>query len=190
MLAVMPLTLTWDLIVIIFFALIVAYSFIVGKDESVKIIIASYISIVAIQAIGNILGLLSAQSTSVMDLLGFGLSPYVISIIKLILFVVMIIFMAIRGGFEMSYEKEIGGIWEPIITGAFGFATAGLLLTALLTYVAAKPLLDSSLASAPLLQPLLTGSSLVQYLVNYQNVWFALPAVLLLSIGLVTSWEK
>lgn len=186
----MPLTLTWDLIVIIFFALIVAYSFIVGKDQAVKIIIASYISIVAIQALGNILSLLSNQSTSIMDLLGFGLSPSVISIIKLVLFVVMIIFMAIRGGFEMSYEKEIGGIWEPIITGAFGFATAGLLLTALLTYVAAKPLLDSALSSAPLLQPLLNGSTLVYYMVDYQNVWFAFPALLLLGVGLVTSWEK
>lgn len=186
----MPLTLTWDLIVIIFFALIVAYSFIVGKDQAVKIIISSYISIVAIQAIGNILGLLSVQSSATMNLLGFGLSANIISIIKMVLFVVMIIFMAIRGGFEMSYEKEIGGIWEPIITGAFGFATAGLLLTALLTYVAAKPLLDAALSSATLLQPLLTGSTLVHYMVDYQNIWFALPAILLLGVGLVTSWEK
>lgn len=186
----MPLTLTWDLIVIIFFALIVAYSFIVGKDQAVKIIISSYISIVAIQALGNILSLLSNQSTSILELVGFGLSPSVISIMKLILFVVMIIFMAIKGGFEMSYEKEIGGIWEPIITGAFGFATAGLLLTALLTYVAAKPLLDASLASATLLQPLLQGGVLVHYMVDYQNIWFALPAMLLLGVGIVTSWEK
>lgn len=186
----MPLTLTWDLIVIIFFAIVVAYSFIVGKDESVKIIISSYISIVAVQAIGNILSMLSGQSSSVMDLLGFGLSPNVISIIKLVLFVAMIIFMAIRGGFEMEYAKQIGGVWEPVITGLFGFATAGLLLTALLTYVAAKPLLDFSLSSAPLLQPLLSGSTLVQYMVGYQNVWFALPALLLLGVGIAASWEK
>jgi hypothetical protein len=186
----MPLTLSWDLIVIVFFAVIVAYSFIVGKDESVKIIISSYISIVAVQAIGNLLSLLSSQSTSVMDLLGFGLSPNVISIVKLILFVVMIIFLAIRGGFEMQYAKEISGVWEPVVTGAFGFATAGLLLTALLTYVAAKPLLDFSLSSAPLIQPLLRDSTLVQYMVDYQNVWFCLPAVLLLGVGIAASWEK
>jgi len=186
----MQIALSWDLIVIIFFAVIVAYSFIVGKDESVKIIISSYISIVAIQAIGNLLSLLSSQSTSIMELLGFGLSADIISIIKLILFVAMIIFLAIRGGFEMDYEQEVGGMWEPVITAAFGFATAGLLLTALLTYIAAKPLLDFSLASAPLLQPLLVGSSLVQIMVTYQNLWFSIPAILLLVVGFISSRQK
>ena len=186
----MPITLSWDLIVIVFFATVVAYSFIVGKDESVKIIIASYIAIVAVQAIGNLLSLLSAQSTSVMDMLGFGLSPDIISIIKLILFVAMIIVLAIRGGFEMEYAKDIEGTWEPVITGAFGFATAGLLLTALLTYIAAKPILDFSLPSAPLLQPLLQGSTLVQWMVTYQNIWFCLPALLLLGVGFAATRGK
>lgn len=189
----MPITLSWDLIVIIFFAVIVAYSFIVGKDESVKIIIASYISIVAVQAVGNLLGMLSAQSSlasgtqNFASLLGFGFDPAVVSIIKLIIFVCMIIFLAIRGGFDMQYTQEIGGIWDPVITAICGFLTAGLLLTALLTYIAAKPLLDSSLALAPLLQPLLAGSTLVTFMVEWQNLWFSLPAVLMMVVGYMAS---
>lgn len=186
----MPLTLSWDLIVIIFFAVIVAYSFIVGKDESVKIIIASYISIVAVQAIGNLLGMLTPQSssgTSIIAMLGFGFSPDIVSIVKLVLFVAIIIFLAIRGGFDMQYTQEIGGIWDPIVTAICGFLTAGLLLTALLTYVSAKPLLDSSLASAPLLQPLLAGSTLVAFMVEWQNLWFCLPAVLMMVVGYMAS---
>jgi len=183
----MEIALTWDLLVIVFFAVIVAYSFIVGKDESVKIIIASYIAIVSVQAIGNLLELLNGQSQSIMDLLGFGLDMNIISTVKLVLFVAMIIFLAIRGGFEMSYAKELDGVWDPVITGAFGFATSGLLLSALLTYIAAKPLLDDTLGQAPLLQPLLHGSTLVQIMVDYQNVWFCLPALLLLTIGFISN---
>lgn len=186
----MPITLSWDLIVIIFFAVIVAYSFIVGKDESVKIIIASYISIVAVQAIGNLMGMLTPQSssgTSITAMLGFGFSPDIVSIIKLVLFVSIIIFLAIRGGFDMQYTQEIGGIWDPIVTAICGFLTAGLLLTALLTYISAKPLLDSSLASAPLLQPLLAGSTLVTFMVQWQNVWFCLPAILMMVVGYIAS---
>lgn len=186
----MPITLSWDLIVIVFFATVVAYSFIVGKDESVKIIIATYIATVAVQAIGNLFSVLSTQSSSTMNLLGFGLNADVISIFKLILFVAMIIFLAIRGGFEMDYAKEIGGVWDPVVTAAFGFATAGLLLISLLTYIAARPILDSALATAPLLQPLLTGSTLVQYMVLYQNLWFCLPALLLLVVGFVATRGK
>ncbi len=183
----MPITLSWDLIVIIFFAVIVAYSFIVGKDESVKIIIASYIATIAVQAIGNLLNMLSMQSSSVTSLLGFGLDPDIVSIIKLVIFVCMIIFLAIRGGFEMQYDKEIGGVWDPVITAACGFVTAGLLLSSLLTYVAAKPLLDSSLVYAPLLQPLLAGSTLVQIMVDWQYVWFSIPAILIMVVGYIAS---
>ncbi len=183
----MPITLSWDLIVIIFFAVIVAYSFIVGKDESVKIIIASYIATIAVQAIGNLLNMLSMQSSSVTSFLGFGLDPDIVSIIKLVIFVCMIIFLAIRGGFEMQYNKEIGGVWDPVITAACGFVTAGLLLSSLLTYVAAKPLLDSSLVYAPLLQPLLAGSTLVQIMVDWQNVWFSIPAILIMVVGYIAS---
>lgn len=182
----MDITLTWDLIVIVFFAIVLAYSFIVGKDESVKIIIASYIAIVAVQAIGNLLELLTGESKTMMDMLGFTVDRNIISTIKLILFVAMIIFLAIRGGFEMEYAKQIEGVWETVLTGAFGFATAGLLLTALLTYIAAKPILDHTLGSAPLLAPLLMQSQLVSVMVDYQNVWFCLPAVLLLVVGFIS----
>lgn len=186
----MHVTLTWDLIVVVFFAIVLAYSFIVGKNESVKIIIASYIAIVAVAAIGSLLDSLLGGSQDVTKLLGFGLDANTLSTVKLILFVAVIIFLAIRGGFEMEYAKEIDGPWEIALTAGFGFATAGLLLTALLTYIGAEPLLDPNLASAPLLQPLLQESQLVGYMVQYQAVWFALPAVLLLVVGFVSQNKK
>lgn len=179
----MQLSLTWDLLVIVFFAVILAYSFIVGKDESVKIVIASYIAIVAVQAVGNLLGYLAGSSQDVTAMLGFTVDGNMVSTAKLILFVAMIIFLAIRGGFEMEYAKEIGGVWEPVVTGAFGFATAGLLLTALLTYIGAKPILDATLAEAPLLQPLLAESALVRFMTDWQNIWFSFPAFLLVIVG-------
>ena len=179
----MQVNLTWDLIVIVFFALILAYSFIVGKNESVKIIIASYIAIVAVQAVGNLLTLVLGQSQSIANFLGIGLNGNILSTVKLILFVATIIFLAVKGGFEMEYAKDIQGVWNTALTAAFGFATAGLLLTALLTYIAAKPILDDTLRTAPLLAPLLAQSRLVAIMIEYQNVWFCLPAILLLVVG-------
>jgi hypothetical protein len=182
----MEISLTWDLLVIVFFAIVVAYSFIVGKDESVKIIIASYIAIVSVQAVGNLLELVAGESQGLTDMLGVAVDQNILSIIKLILFVATIIFLSIQGGFEMQYAKDLPSVWEPVLTGAFGFATSGLLLSALLTYIAARPILDESLSAAPLLSPLLRESSLVQYMVDYQNIWFALPAVLLLIVGFLS----
>lgn len=187
----MHVALTWDLLVIVFFAVVVAYSFIVGKDESVKIIISTYISLVAVQAIGGIIGMLNGvQSDSWMQTLGLGIDMDIVSTIKLVLFVGMIVSLAIKGGFEMEYAKNLSGMWEPVVTAGLGFVTAGLLLTSLLTYIAARPIADDTLRSAPLLSPLLQDSQLVQIMVDYQYVWFCLPAILLLVVGFLGNTEE
>ena len=49
----MNVTLTWDLFIIVFFAVIITYSFIIGRREAIKIIIATYIAIVAVQGSGT-----------------------------------------------------------------------------------------------------------------------------------------
>lgn len=182
----MELALTWDLLVIVFFAIVVAYSFIVGKDEAVKIVIASYIALVAMQAVGNLMGQLVGESQPVAAFLGLGMQQNILSTVKLCLFVAMIIGLSVMGGFEMDYMRALPGFWEPAATAVFGFATAGLLLSALLTYIAATPILDGDLASAPFLLPIVQSSPLVRIMVDYQNVWFALPALLLLTIGIVS----
>ncbi len=182
----MELALTWDLLVIVFFAIVVAYSFIVGKDEAVKIIIASYIAIVAIQAVGNLLTMMVGESQSVAQFLGLGIDHTVISIIKLALFVAVIIGLSVSGGFDTDYPHPLPGFWEPVATAIFGLLTAGLLLSALLTYIAATPILDGNLATAPFLLPIVQSSPLVRIMVEYQNVWFALPAILLLTIGILS----
>jgi hypothetical protein len=181
----MYVTLTWDLLVIVFFAIVVAYSFIVGKDESVKIVIAAYIASVAVQGIGNLLMKLSDTSQPLVGFFGYALDMDLISTAKIVLFVTLIIFLAIKGGFEMSYEKEMEGIWQTALTGLFGFSTAGLLLSTLVTYIAARPILDTQIATSPSLGPLLLQSRLVQMMVDYQDVWFALPAFLLLAVGVL-----
>lgn len=188
----MQITLSWDLMVIVFFAVVIAYSFIVGKDESIKIVIASYISILAVQGIGNLLfkayestGMIAPGASEAMS--SSSTDTNILAIAKLIIFVAMIIFLALKGGFEMQNSSSLGGIIEPLFTALFGIATAGLLLASLLTFIAARPLLDTTLISAPLLSPLLAQSTLVQWMVIYQDVWFCLPAVLLLVIGFLNS---
>ena len=175
---------------IVFFAIICAYSFIVGKHESVKIIIATYIAIVAIQGLGNLVAQIAAYTESYTDMLNMGGNTNVLSILKLAGFVAVIIFLSIRGGFDMEYSKDLGSLVDSLLVGAFGFSTAGLLVVSLLTFVAGSPLLDPHLASAAALKPLLESSQLVQAMVEYQNLWFALPAILLVVLGFVAHDEE
>jgi multisubunit Na+/H+ antiporter MnhC subunit len=186
----MELTLSWDLLVIVFFAVIVAYSFIVGKDESVKIIIATYIAVVAVQGFGNVLTKLSGPDTTFWSMLGLSFDMNVVAITKVVVLTAVIVFLAIRGGFTTTYDRVLDGIWDSLLTAVFGFATAGLLLSTLLTYIADRPLLDQTLATAPPLVPLLKDGQLVRIMVDYQDLWFSLPAFLLLAVGFYQSLEK
>jgi uncharacterized membrane protein YcfT len=183
----MEIALTWDLFVIVFFAVIISYSFIVGKHESIKIIIATYIAILAVQGVGNIIERLSGETEPVLDVLGVSVDITLFSTTKLLLFVVAIIILAVRGGFEVEFSKETNGIVSAIITGLFGFGTAGLLLSTLITYLAGMPLLSSKLAEAPAISPLLTQSKLIEVMIVNQDLWFSFPALLLLCVGFLGS---
>ncbi len=183
----MDIQLSWDLLIILFVALVVAYSFIVGRDASVKIIVASYISLVAVEALGNVALLLMNASTA--SMVGLSLSPESLSIVKIILFAVAVVFMAMKGGIHIETGSGFGAAWDIGVSAALGLSTAALLLSSLVTYITGKPLLDRTLASAPALGGVELTSPLVGAIVEYQHVWFALPAVILLVIGFLGSRE-
>lgn len=181
----MDLTLTWDLFVIVFFAVVMTYSFIIGKHESVKIIIATYIAIVAVQGIGNLLARYSDQSQPMFSMLGLTVDITLLATTKLVLFVAAIIILAIRGSFEIEFKRDPGSAIDPVLTGIFGFATAGLLLSTLLNYVADVPLLSKNIAEAATIASIVQQSPLMATMVTYQDLWFALPALLILGTGFI-----
>ncbi len=184
----MHIALSWDLIIILFVALVVAYSFIVGKDASVKIIVATYIALVAVQAVGNIIMMLLSASTA--SMVGLTLSPDILSISKLVLFAATIVFMAIKGGIEIKTSDSLGTSWDIALSTALGFSTAGLLLSSLVTYIAGRPILDMGLGSADVFSEIVLTSPLVNVIVQYQHIWFALPAILLMTIGFLGDRES
>ena len=183
----MFITLSWDLLIIVFFAVIIAYSFIVGKEESVKIVVSSYVAAVAVQGFGNILEKVLHSSQDILLTLGFGSDLWWMSFVKLILFVAAIVFLAIRAGFDVQYKPHTEGWQDIALTGVIGFATAGLLVSTILTFIAGRPILDAHLMTAPTLAPLIVQSPLVWALVEYQDLWFSLPAFLLLGVGFVST---
>jgi hypothetical protein len=184
----MDLTLSWDLFIAFFFAVVTAYSFIIGKHQTLKILIAVYIAILATQGIGNVLLKFSTESEPVyriFQVMGVTLNVPTLSIAKLVLFMIAIIGIALKGGFSVEYGRSHSSMIALIATGCFGFSTAGLIIIALLTFVAGSPIMDPSLGVEAILQPLMGSSSLVQVMILNQDLWFSLPALLLIGFGLI-----
>lgn len=183
----MQITLTWDLFIIVFFAVIMTYSFIIGKKESVKVIIATYISVICVQGLGNLITRLSGPNGSLLESVGYTIDMTILSSLKLVLLIAAIVILAIRAGFDVHYTHENSAAINGIITGLFGFATAGLLLSTLLTYIAGLPLLDVTIAQTQMLSPIMQQSQLMQIMVLYQDIWFVLPAFLLVGAGFLNN---
>lgn len=183
----MPLSITWDFFIVVFLALVVAYSFIIGKHESVKVIVAAYISIVAVQGIESIFIRYAPVFEQPLSNLHIALTPFGIALLKLGLFILSIIVLTLRGGLAVSYEGEPGVMMNTAITGLLGIAKAGLLLSTLVTYVAGMPMMSSAaVPPAAWLVPLLEQSIILRGILEYRDVWFALPAFTLLLSDLLS----
>lgn len=181
----MNLNLTWDLFIIVFFALVITYSMIIGKHQSVKIIVATYIAIVAVQGISNIIMRLSGETQPLLTVLGLTIDTPVLTAVKLGIFIAIIVFFAVRGGLEIAYTKEPGTTMNLVLTALFGAVTAGLLLATLLTFVLNIPLLQSAEAQKAL--DVAGKSKLLELMVRNLDLWFSLPALLILAVGFISN---
>lgn len=183
----MPLSVSWDLFIAVFIALVVAYSFIIGKHESVKVIVAAYIAIVAVHGIESLAIRYYPLLQSTLGTLQIGFTPLSISMIKLVLFIVAVIVFTLKGGLAVSYEGEPGVVTNTLMTLTLGVAKAGLLLSTLMSYVAGAPLFrDAQAPTAAWITPLLEQSVILRLMLEERDVWFALPALVLLLVDLLS----
>jgi hypothetical protein len=179
------LTLSWDLFIVVFFAIVMSYSFIIGKHQSIKVIIASYIAIIATQGIGNVLMRLLGNSAETLVSMGIPADPTMIALGKIFFFAVCVIIFVIRSGIDVSYSKEAGTVLNIVYTGLFGFSTAGLVVSTILTYAAGSGILDASLVAHGSVLQLVQGSTLMQLMILNQDIWYTLPAFLIIATGFV-----
>lgn len=185
-LALMPqISLSWDLFIVIFFAVTMSYGFIVGRHESMKIIIASYIGIIATQGIGSVAARLSVHSGATFASMGIPMDMTMIALGKMFLFALCVIIFVIRSGIEVSYEKDAGTVLNIVYTGLFGFSTAGLIVSTILMYASGTGILSSVLIADGALGPLVATSTLMQLMIHNQDIWYTLPAFLIIAMGFI-----
>ena len=190
--APMNLTLNWDLFIIVFFAIVITYTFIIGKKESVKIICATYMAIVAVQGLSAIIERMTGKTEPIFQFLGFSMDMSLLSVIKIGMFITIVIALAVKAGLDVRYNDEGNMVMNGVMTGLFGFATAGLLLSTILTYIAGTSLLEMSFMasnSSNALSTLIAQSQMMQILIANQALWFSFPALLLIVAGFMARNE-
>jgi hypothetical protein len=174
----MEINLSWDLFVIVFFAVIIAYSFIIGRNQTLKIIIASYIAILASDGIGNLIErYLIGENAPVKAIDVAGDESFLI-ILKIFIFVFTIVLITTRGRFAINMDKHTSSVMNIILNLTYGILSAGLITSTILIYTSGASLVqETSLVMNEAVREMYLNSFMVQVMINNYNIWFSLPAI-------------
>lgn len=174
--------LSWDLLILVFFAIVIAYSFIIGRNQALKVIIASYMAVLTADGIGSLFqNYLLPAAPSLQGEAGI----QTLILMKMFIFVVVIVLLVIKGGFRVDLLPESSLVTRLLSNLSFGFLCAGLMVSTLLVYLTGGSFVTGTLQVA-VGTNLYQESSMVQMMIDNYSIWFALPAV---AVVLVSFFE-
>lgn len=175
----MNIELSWNLFIVGFFVIIMAYSFIIGKNETLKVIISTYIATLAADGVGNI----AFQVFTKYSPLARNITPELLEkytlIAKVVFLIVLIVFIVVKGEFSVDIDTDAHFVVRMGASIVFGVLSAGLIISTILVFMSGGSFLgltggdlDTS-AIAELLQ----SSRVARIMVYNYNWWFAVPAL-------------
>ncbi len=176
---IVDLRLSWDLFILVFFSIIIAYSFIIGRNSTVKVIIASYMAILTADSLGNLFQqYLIPAAPSLQGEAG----DQALILVKIFIFVLAIVLIVVRGGFLIDMLPERSIVTRILSNLSFGFLNAGLIICTLLVYLTGGSFISGGFTAA-LQTDLYQESNMVKMMVDQASLWFALPAIALVLIS-------
>lgn len=177
----MNITLSWDLFILVFFCIIIAYSFIVGRNQTLKIIIGTYIATLTADGVANLVEKYLGGETAPLKMLAGPDGDQVLIIMKIVIFIVAVVVLAVKGGFEVGMLAEQQTIMRILTTFLFGVLNAGLIVSTLLLYVSGLSLIGSDQIQA--VSMVGSDSMMVQLMIENYNLWFSVPAIALVALS-------
>lgn len=175
---------SWDLLITAIFVAIIGFSFIVGKDTTLKILVATYMAILATDGTALLLYKLFLGPAPAIAILNIQAPTTTQVTIKLFLFVICIVLLTARGSFTATFPGETKGPLGLMVQAALGFLLGALIVSTILVFLSGSCFLPGvGCQPSNLAEYITQGSSLASYLLSHAYVWFMLPAVALVVIS-------
>lgn len=182
----MNVTLSWDLFIIVFFSIIIAYSFIVGRNQTLKIIIGTYIAALTADGLANVVDKYLGGEQPILKVLAGPVGEEFLIGMKILVFIAVIVVIAVRGGFAVSILAEHRAAVRVMMTFLFGVLNAGLIVSTLLLYISGLSLVGADQISV-VGAGLGSDSVLVELMIQNYSLWFSLPAIALVAVSFLES---
>ena len=182
----MNVHLSWDLFILVFFAVVIAYSFIIGKSQTLKVILGTYVSILCADGLGNLFAkyfVVSKTFMKAMKLFAVGTEDQTVIFFKVLIFLVLIVLIAVRGMFDVEAEDNKPLSIRLIILFLLGLMSAGLMMSTVLVFISGASLIGTDITGSNILLDVYNDSRFVRIMVDYANFWFFMPGVTFIVLG-------
>lgn len=159
---------SWDLFIVIFFAVITGYGFILQKEKTAATLLATYVALVITTVWGQTIFDLLSGNTVLFNQVWFrtNANPFVI---KTVIFGLFIVLLSLKAEYISTRAGVVG---SSIVLFLYSFLNAGLIISSVISFM------DS--ASRDLL---LSQSNVANLVYHYLEWWIILPAVVLIVAG-------
>jgi len=174
----MEINLSWDLFVIVFFTVIIAYSFIIGRNSTLKVIISTYIAILTSDGIGNLIDKYLIGESPIVRLADITSSESTLVIIKIIIFILTIVLITTRGRFTINVETNRSTTMSIVLALTYGILSAGLITSTILIYASGASMVqETNIIMNEAVLKMYRESNMVQLMIDNYNIWFSIPAI-------------
>ncbi len=174
----MIVKLSWDLVILIFFTIIIAYSFIIGKNQTLKVIISTYIAILTADGLANLLNEYILEKTPVLRAFNLQAGDEVLIFIKIVVLIAAVVLISVKGEFDISLAEERNQGLRALNTFIVGFFNAGLIISTVMIYITGLSFIQPETgASNAAILSFYNQSNIAQALISNYNLWFFIPAL-------------
>ncbi|MEA3304902.1 MAG: hypothetical protein U9Q15_04190 [Patescibacteria group bacterium] len=158
--------------------LVVAYSVIIGKHDTMKIIIGTYIAMLTADGVGNLFADYIFPRTDLFPIFqAVGQSILIIGT-KILFFVSCIVYLTLKARFDVEVSDSESHIASTFISILLGFLSALLIISTILVYASGSSFVLQSLnMSESFMTFVYSQSYLVKILLDHSSIIFALPAI-------------
>ena len=171
----MEVALTWNLVLLSGFILLFTYSFLLGQNATIKLILSIYIAIMTADGIAKIIqDFIVAPSPGFRQLLG-GYQEEAFVWLRILLFLAAVITFVVKSGFHVAIEKHDHWAARLGIHAIFSALSAILFLSTILIYISGNSFVEGMMYARDIV--IYKQSFLAQLLIDNYQIFFSLPAM-------------
>ncbi len=179
----MAVTPTWDLFIGIFTLVVIAYSFIVGINGTLKVLLSTYLSIFMVEGIYSFVLNLISKDTLISNLNFFDGSSGIV-LLKVGLFITCVVLLTTKGRFEPDFQSERFYSFEFAFVPIFGFFCSSILVGTILLYANDGSIFSGlNVFNGESIISIKNSSVFIKYITDYFTLLFAIPGMVLLGLS-------